>query len=254
MVVAPADHIIKPTNVFQDAVRYAARLVQQDSSKIVTFGIRPTYPAEVFGYIERGDQETGEAPFPTFRVTRFREKPNAELAKQFFESKRFYWNSGIFVWKAKTILNALREFEPLMYDAIHKIADSILTSRYLDVLQREFTAIKGKSIDFAVMERYENVTVIEAPFDWDDLGNWSALPRLLSLDAHGNAVDGKHIGIATEKTIIKSVDEHLIVTVGMKDCIVVHTPDATLIANRNDESMIKQVVEELEKRQWLEYL
>jgi mannose-1-phosphate guanylyltransferase len=141
-----------------------------------------------------------------------------------------------------------------MYDAIHKIADSILTSRYLDVLQREFTAIKGKSIDFAVMERYENVTVIEAPFDWDDLGNWSALPRLLSLDAHGNAVDGKHIGIATEKTIIKSVDEHLIVTVGMKDCIVVHTPDATLIANRNDESMIKQVVEELEKRQWLEYL
>ena len=175
-------------------------------------------------------------------------------AKQFVEAGSFYWNAGIFVWKAKTILEALAKYEPEMYSHIQNIANSIGTDGFASTLESEFTAIKGTSIDYAVMERYENVLVVEAPYQWDDLGNWSALPRLIGTDDSGNTVDGEHLGIDTENSIIRTDDGHLIVTIGMKDCIVVHTPDATLVADRHNENAIKQVVAELEQRKLQKYL
>jgi mannose-1-phosphate guanylyltransferase len=254
MVVMPADHVIQPSGTFQQAIQSAVQLVEQDPKRIVTFGIKPTYPAEIFGYIQRGSDEVIGTRFPTFPVLRFREKPNARTAAEFIAAGTFYWNSGIFVWKASTILDALEQFVPDIAAPIKIIAAHIGRPDYDEVLQREFTAIQGVSIDFAVMERYDNVLVIQSPFEWDDLGNWTALPRLLGQDENGNTIDAKHLGINTENTIIKSVDDHLIVTVGMKDCIVVHMPDATLIADRNHEGEIKQIVKQLEQNKWDQYL
>ena len=253
MVVMPADHVIEPKEVFQAAIQHAADLVDQDPTRIVTFGIKPSYPAEVFGYIERAD-ESVEGKFPTFSVNRFREKPDAATAQQFLQAGTFYWNAGIFVWKAKTILDALREFEPDMSGHIEKIAASIGSPEFADTLQEEFCAIQGKSIDYAVMERYQNVLVVEAPFEWDDLGNWTAVPRLQGVDENNNATSGKHIAIKTSGSIIRSDDEHLVVTVGMEDCIVVHTPNATLVANKKDEASIREIVKQLEQNEWNEYL
>ena len=254
MVVMPADHVIGPDDVFQDALSQASRLVEQDPSRIVTFGIKPSYPAEVFGYIERSDVQISDAKFPSYVVSRFCEKPDLETAKQFLASGTFYWNSGIFVWKAKTILAALEKFEPTMFSHIQKIAAAIGTDGFDETLDVEFKAINGTSIDYAVMERYENVLVVEAPYQWDDLGNWTALPRLKGTDEQGNTIDGEFLGIDTEHSIIRSEQGHLIVTVGMKDCIVVHTPDATLVADKNNESAIKQVVAELQRRKMDKYL
>ena len=253
MVVMPADHVIGPDNVFQDALSHAADLVEKDPTRIVTFGIKPSYPAEVFGYIEAGDRIAGSR-IPTFSVERFREKPDLETAKQFVAAGSFYWNAGIFVWKAQTVLDALAKFQPEMFSHIDKIRSSIGTPSFAQTLENEFTAIKGTSIDYAVMEHYENRVVVEAPFEWDDLGNWTALPRLKGVDEDGNTTDGRHLGIDTENTIVRSDNGHLIVTVGMKDCIVVHTPDATLIANREDEASIKKVVAELQRLDLTEYL
>jgi len=253
MVVMPADHVIEPTDVFQLAIQQAVTLIDQDPSRIVTFGIKPSYPADVFGYVERSDTKF-DGQFPTFGVSRFREKPDLETARQFLAAGSFYWNSGIFVWKAKTILAALREFEPKMSAHIEKIAESIGTERFASTLETEFCAIEGTSIDYAVMERYQNVLVVEAPFDWDDLGNWTAIPRLKGVDENGNAIDGRNLAINTRDSIIRSEGEHLVVTVGMKDCIVVHTRNATLVANKQDESAIREVVKQLEKNQWTEYL
>lgn len=253
MVVMPADHVISPDGVFQSALGHAVELVDSDPERIVTFGIKPTYPAEVFGYIESSDA-VNEGKFPTAKVARFREKPDAETAQEFLEAGTFFWNSGIFVWKAKTILKALKEFVPEMYAHIETIQASIGTDDFLSTLEKEFTAIDGTSIDYAVMERYKNVLVVEAPFEWDDLGNWTAVPRQRGVDDNGNTIDCKHLAINTKNSILRSDDDHLIVTVGMEDCIVVRTPDATLIANRNDENAIKQVVKELQERGWEEYL
>ena len=254
MVVMPADHVIGPDDVFQDALNHAAELVEQDPSRIVTFGIKPSYPAEVFGYIERADAPVVGARFSTFQVSRFREKPDLETAKQFVASGSFYWNSGIFVWKAQTILDALEKHEPEMFAHIQKIADSIGTDTFAETLDKEFCAIKGTSIDYAVMERYDNVLVVEAPYAWDDLGNWTAIPRLKGTDDDGNTIEGDHLGIDTENSIVRTENGHLIVTVGMKDCIVVHTADATLIADKNNEGAIKEVVAELQRRKMDQYL
>lgn len=128
------------------------------------------------------------------------------------------------------------------------------SERFDQVFESEFSAISGKSIDFAVMEKYAPVVVVEAPFDWDDVGNWPSLERLHGVDENGNTIVGKHLGVNTEGTIVRSDDQHLVVTVGLENCIVVHTPDATLVARKEDEESIRKVVKELESRGWSELL
>jgi mannose-1-phosphate guanylyltransferase len=251
MAVMPSDHVISSDKQFTDALAKGAAIVEADPECIVTFGIKPTYPAESFGYIERGEPLTHPG---AFRVKSFKEKPKAEIAKAYVASGHFFWNSGIFLWKAKTIWDALAKNEPEMFAHLDRIRQAIGKPDYAAVLDREFEAIKGKSIDFAVMEKHSNVAMIEAPFSWDDVGAWQSLQRLLPTDEHGNTVVGSHIGLRTTGTIVRSEGGHLVVTMGLKDCLIVHTPDATLVANKHDEEAVREVVKILEQREWTEFL
>jgi mannose-1-phosphate guanylyltransferase len=255
MAVLPADHVIRNASRFQDAVRQAVTMVGKDPGRIVTFGIRPTYPAETFGYIQRGARiDIHDDAAPAFVVRRFREKPDLATATEYLASGDFYWNSGIFIWKAKTILDALRERQPEMLQHLESIGDAWGTPQQHEVFTREFSLIKGISIDYAVMEHAENVAVIEAPYDWDDLGTWQSLARLAGADRFDNTIIGRHLGMNTTGTIVRTDDEHLVVTVGLTDCLVVHTPEATLVANKHDEEAIREIVKLLETRGWTEYL
>jgi mannose-1-phosphate guanylyltransferase len=260
MAVMPSDHVIGPNGAFQDAIRFAAALVEEQPGRIVTFGIRPTYPAEIFGYIERGPRLAGAAAerfsavAPAFEVRQFREKPKADTARDYLQSGNFYWNAGIFVWRAATILEALARHQPEMFDRIQAIGRAFGTSDYQAVLEREFAAIRGVSIDYAVMEHARDVAVIEAPYQWDDVGSWQSLARLRGADDQGNTIVGKHLGVKTSGTIVRGPNDHLIVTLGLSDCVVVHTPDATLVANRHDEESIREVVRLLKEKGWTEYL
>jgi mannose-1-phosphate guanylyltransferase len=256
MISMPADHLIQPTAAFQTAIRQAVEIVEARPQTFVTFGIKPTFAAESFGYIERGEHHSPLTAHnsPAFSVARFREKPARSVAEEYLASGKFYWNSGIFVWKARTILDAIKRYEPPIGEQLAKIAAAVGRPDFEQVLDREFTAIRGKSIDFAVMEHYQPVVVIEAPFTWDDVGSWQALARAAGADADGNTAIGKHLGIRTEGCIIRTSGEHLVVTLGVKDCVVVHTPDATLVASKQEEEAIREVVKALEERQWREYL
>ena len=201
-----------------------------------------------------GGLEDGGGRTPAYRVVQFREKPHAELARQYLEAGNFYWNSGIFVWKAATIADQLAEFEPEMFSHLENIVAATDSAEYQSVLDAEFAAITGKSIDYAVMERAPNVVVVEAPFDWDDVGSWQALSRLHGTDERGNTIVGRHAGINTSDSIVRSEGEHLVVTLGIKDCIIVHTPDATLVADKHCEEQIRELVQLLEENDGLEYL
>lgn len=260
MVVMPADHVIRPAEAFQAAIRQAAAMVDESPGRIVTFGIKPTYPAEIFGYIHRGTPLASRgvpAPgnnAPAFKVQQFREKPDAVTAKKYLDSGEYYWNSGIFVWRAATILDALRERQPQMLKHLQTIVDALDTKDGAAVFEHEFAAIKPISIDYAVMEHATDVAVIEAPFEWDDLGGWQSLARLVGSDENGNTIVGRHVGLSTDGTIVRTDDDHLVVTLGMKDCIIVHTPNATLVANKHNEEQIRQVVKKLEELGWGEYL
>jgi len=259
MAVMPSDHVISPDAVFRESIRAAAELVELTPDRIVTFGIKPSYPAEIFGYIERGEllaeipARAADAPLRLYVARQFREKPKLNVARQYLAAGNFYWNAGIFVWRAQTILDSLARHEPQMHAHLQKIAQADAAS-YPATLEREFAAIRGVSIDYAVMERAKNVVVLEAPFGWDDVGSWQAMGRLRPVDAEGNAVTGKHLGFNTRGCVIRSTDDHLVVTLGLADTIVVHTPDATLVANKHDEESIRQVVKLLAERGWTEYL
>lgn len=255
MLVCPADHVIPDRAAFQGAVKQAEALVDASPDRIVTFGIKPTYAAEIFGYIQRGERLPGDPnEAPAFTVARFVEKPDAASAAEYVNSGDFYWNGGIFVWRAETILDALRERQPEMLAHLERIVDAWQSPNRDEVFEREFTAIEGISVDYAVMEHATDVAVIEAPFEWDDLGGWQSLQRRLGEDENGNTIVGKHVGLKTEGTIVRTNDEHLVVTLGLKDCIVVHTDNATLVANKHDEESIREVVKELESRGWDEFL
>jgi mannose-1-phosphate guanylyltransferase len=258
LLVMPADHVIRPVDEFQRALRGAVQLVEQSPDCLVTFGIRPTYPAATYGYIERGAgwriPGRTQPPVAGFHVVRFREKPSPATAQEFLASGNFYWNAGIFVWRAATILQALRDYEPAMAERLRTIVGSAGRAEFETVFAREFAAIEGKSIDYAVMERYPRVAVIEASFEWDDVGNWSSLARTQGTDEQGNTVLGRHLGLGTQGTIVHTTDRHLVVTVGLRDCIVVHTPDATLVANKHDEEAMRQIVIRLRALGWDEYL
>ncbi len=250
MAVMPSDHVISPDAKFCQAIERAAALVEQSPQRIVTFGIRPTYPAESFGYIERGEELAPGA----YRVRQFKEKPRAEIAQQYLESGTFYWNSGIFVWRAATIIEALDERQPEMMVHLRKILSTVGTAEYSETFAREFAAIEGISIDYAVMEHASDVAVLEATFAWDDVGSWQSISRLQGTDGDGNTILGRHLGLRTTGTLVRGQGEHLVVTLGVNDLIVVHTPDATLVANKHDEESIRQLVKLIDERGWHEYL
>jgi len=272
MLVLPADHVIAPIDAFHRAVRRAAELVERQPRALVTFGVAPSDPAESFGYIEAGEPLDasppgappaapaarepleGAAPPRALAALRFIEKPDAETARRLIASGRHYWNSGMFVWKARRLIELVRQHCPAIAAGCDRIAEALGTAGEAEVLRREFEAMPSISIDYAVMERAEGVVMIEAPFAWDDVGSWQAVARRQGADADGNTIDAKHLGLDTRGTIVRGGDDHLIVTVGLEDCLVIHTPDATLVARRRDEQSLRKVVAMLAERGWTEYL
>ena len=254
MLVLPADHIISTNAQFQDCMSSGVKLIEQSPDRIVTFGIRPTYAAESFGYVQRGDALSDSGVSGAYKVASFREKPDRQTAEQYLHAGTYDWNSGIFMWRAATILNALRNFEPEMMKHIDAISAAIGTPGFAVTLEKEFERIDGRSIDYAVMERYDDVAVIEANFTWDDVGSWQSIGRLTEPDEQGNCVRAKYLPIQSQRMIVFGEEDHLVVTIGMQDTIVVHTKNATLVAPKSEEERVREVVKQIQAREWDEYL
>jgi mannose-1-phosphate guanylyltransferase len=254
MLVMPADHVIEPVQEFRRAIHAAEQLAAEHPDALLTIGIPPTYPATGYGYIQRGEELPSRQGVTVHRVKTFREKPNAELAEQFLASGTYFWNSGVFIWKAAAILRELREQQPKLYAAVKKIADAWPTPQRMEVLKREYEALARISIDYAVLEHAKQVLMLHAPFRWDDVGSWLALERMHPQDAHGNTVLASHCGINSRQCVIVADEGHLIATAGVENLLIIHDGDATLVADRRDEAAVKQLVELLKKKGWERYL
>lgn len=252
MLVMPADHVIRPLEAFRDAVERAVGLIDEDARRLVLFGVAPTYPATGFGYIERGD--TLGRVRSGFQVASFREKPDLETAREYVQRGTFFWNCGIFVWRASRILDAIRDHEPELHAGLMRLSESLGTDRWPEALAAQFPKLKSISIDYAVLERASDVCVVEAPFEWDDVGSWQALPRLLGSDEQGNTIDGPFCGIDTRGCIVRTTSDHLVAMAGMSDCIVVHTQDVTLVARKGDEDAVRQLVALAERQGLSQFL
>lgn len=247
MVVCPADHVIRPNDAFSAGIEQAVSLIEEQPDRLVLFGVKPTYPSTGFGYIERG-QSIGDESSGQFHVESFREKPALDVAEGYLKQGSFYWNAGIFVWRAETILKAIETNEPEMFSLLSELAKHIDTEAWQQKLEELFPQMKSISIDYAVLEQAKNVAVVEAPFEWDDLGSWQSLQRLLGQDEDDNTVDATFCSIDSRGCIVRSTqDDHLIAAIGMDDCIIVHTPDATLVARKGDENAIRELVAKIEE-------
>jgi len=237
--VLPADHYIDSPDRFQRALEKGARAAR--SGALVTFGIRPRFPATSYGYLQRGEKK-GDV----YRVKRFCEKPKVEVAREFVKSGDYYWNGGIFVWEAKTILAAIAKFLPELSASLKEIGAALGTSRLPSTLSREYGKIQRISIDYGVMEKADPVLMVETDFEWDDVGSWSAAAERRSKDGAGNAVEGRVLAVETKNSLVLSSDpEHLVGVLGLEGFVVVHTPDATLVCPKDRADDLKKLVEEI---------
>ena len=256
MLVMPADHWIKPIEEFQHAVQLGVALVNANPSRLVTLGIKPSYAAESYGYIRRGHSVSAVENHDddVFEVQEFCEKPDRAMAQQYLDHGEYYWNSGIFVWRTATILKAIEENDSALMEHINVICNAYESPEFEEIFQREFSAIQGRSIDYTVLETHDKVVVIPTTFEWNDLGSWQSIQSLFPVDENNNTIISKHVSVKSTNNIVWTSEEHLVATVGIHNCIIVHTADATLIANKDDEESVREVVTMIESLGWESFL
>jgi mannose-1-phosphate guanylyltransferase len=245
IIVMPADHAIEPAQEFRRAVHAAAQLADEFPNALITFGIRPTSPATGYGYIHRGEFVAQRQGVNAYRVQAFREKPSKDVAEKYLTSGEYAWNSGIFVWKARTILGELERLKPDIHAMAQRVAAAWDTLARDAVFRDEYAKAEKISIDFAVMEKAREVLVVDAPYHWDDVGSWLALERRNPQDAQGNTIQALHVGINTSGCVIAADPGHLIATIGVSNLLIIQDGDATLIADRRDEGVVKDIVAKL---------
>jgi mannose-1-phosphate guanylyltransferase len=254
MLVMPADHVIEPVQEFRRAVHVAEQMAEEYPDALVTFGIPPSFPAVGYGYIHRGGEKANRQGVAVYGVLGFREKPDRDLAERYVQSGEYFWNSGIFVWKAATILKALRQRQPKLFAAVQRIAEAWHTPERDTVLRREYEALDRISIDYAVMEHATDVLAVQAPYRWDDVGSWLALERMHPQDGDGNTVLATHCGIDTHNCVLVADATHMVATVGVSNLLIIQDGNATLVADRREEATIKKLVELLKEKGLEKYL
>ncbi|MGZ8189966.1 MAG: mannose-1-phosphate guanylyltransferase/mannose-6-phosphate isomerase, partial [Methylococcaceae bacterium] len=239
LLVLPADHVIANLDAFHKAIVQAKVLAGQGF--LVTFGIVPTEPETGYGYIKRDKLEHGEA----FKVAAFVEKPDLDTAKHYLQSGDYFWNSGMFAFKAGRFLQELEKFNPEMLSACRQaLGTATVDMDFVRLDKAVFSACPADSIDYAVMEKTDKAVVIPLDADWNDVGSWSALWDVTTKDASGNAISGDVLTVDSHNSFIHA--EHKLVTViGIDDLVVVETGDAVMIAPKDRVQEVKEIVAQL---------
>lgn len=246
MGVFPSDHRVGDVLAFQDTVMAAAQAARLDGG-IVTLGMTATFPATGYGYIETAAVRREIGSHTVQDVARFVEKPDLETAEAMLKTGRYFWNAGMFIFSVQTMIDEFRTHSPELLDALEPAANGSRAT-----LQAAFESIQKSPIDRAIMERSSRVLVIPAKFEWDDLGDWNAVARLMQT-ADPNVSVGQHLGLDTSGAILyTTTGEDLIVTIGLEDVVIVRDGNVTLVARKDRTQDIKKLVERMKANPDLE--
>ena len=238
MLVMPADHLIRDQNAFVKAVDSARQLAADE--QLVTFGIHPTEPETGYGYIR-----VGEANMYGYQVDAFVEKPDLETAKGYLADGRYRWNAGIFCFRCDSYLQALKKYQPELYTGCVNLWENLENQTSpLEIPLAEFEALASISVDYAVMEKADNVSVVDGDFGWSDIGSWKAISELYESDGAGNRLRG-HAKMVDSRNCFVQSEERLVAAVGVDDLVIVDTGDAVLVARSDRAQEVKQVVNQL---------
>jgi mannose-1-phosphate guanylyltransferase len=257
MAVLPADHFIAEAERYRGVVR-AALEVAARGANLVVLGIPPTHPETGYGYIESAEPAPAAHGSDVFRVRRFTEKPQHAAAREFLASGNYYWNAGMFFWRAGTYLDALRQYLPATHQALERVAETIGTRRYATVLARAYPKLESISADYAVMERATqepggaNVLVLPAQVGWSDIGSWAAVYELAAKKlaaGETNVSSAPLCALDATGNYIWS-QKKLVAALGVRDLVIVETPDALLVCPRSRAQDVGKILKWLEERKW----
>lgn len=242
MIITPADHYIENvpalTEIFKTAI-----LAAEEQDKLVTIGLKPTFPSTGFGYIKYDPETKGEVK----PVIEFREKPDEQTATKYVQSGQYAWNSGMFIWKASLILEKLKEYVPDIYKDLNSIGSAMNTPREQEVLQKIYPNIRKISIDYAVMEPCAakgDVLVIPGDCGWNDVGSWDMMDILHDPDEKGNVLIGDVVAVDTKDTVIYS-SNRTVTAVDVENIVIVETPDAVMVCRKDKAQEVKKIVDAL---------
>jgi len=250
MAVFPADHVITTIEPFLKLLKQAETIANENH--LVTLGIKPTSPETGYGYIKQGKAIEENS----FKVDRFIEKPDKLTAEKYLKEGSYYWNSGIFVWKVSTLLNEISLYLPKLHEQLEELTSNTapIKGKYpyqklSESGKKIFHSLESVSIDHGVMEKSTNVAVLPAEIEWNDVGTWTSLAEISKNDSHGNVINGNVVSVENSDSIIQA-ENRLVAALGLKNIIVVDTPDALLVCAKERAQDIKKIVEKikLEKR------
>ena len=253
MLVLPADHVIKGDKKFQAAVALGAELATE--GYLITFGVKPVRPETGYGYIQpnRRARLASRGGLVGYPVARFVEKPDAKKAARYLQAGNYYWNSGIFVWRASTILDELARHQPALARGMKKIGELKKSEEGSSEMAQLYQRLTPVSIDHGVMERSSRAAMIPVDFAWSDIGSWSSLGEVAPRNDSGNLVSGRVVDLDSRDSILYA-DRRLVATIGLSGMVVVDTPDATLICPKTRSQDVKKVVEILKRQGAPEHL
>ena len=243
MVVLPADHVINDVDAMVAVLSDCAEIAA--GGKIVTIGVNPAFPSTGYGYIKCEDPIDTGLKTKFYVSGGFREKPDLNTAEEFLAAGCYKWNSGMFAWSVSTIMDAFRTHSPALAKGAEILKESVQNGTFESELKTQYEGFEKISIDYAVMEKVNNVVVAECAFDWDDVGSWTALKNQIKPTEDNNVVRGLHVGLDTKNCIIFGDSNHLISTIDVDNLIIVNTEDATLVCKSDSAQRIKEIVHKL---------
>ncbi len=243
IVVTPADHIVTNTDEFRRVIAQCLSFTSSSDS-IVTLGMKPSRPETGYGYIEANLSLPSMSNKELFRVDSFREKPDLNTAQEYIKKNNYYWNSGLFIWNVNTIVNAFRMYQPLMAAIFEDLLPVLNTPMEQDAINLKFPDCENISVDYAIMERAEEIFVCPADFGWSDLGTWGSLLSQSKKDLYGNAAIGTDIRLfESHDCIVHTAQEKRVIIQGLDGYIVAEHDDTLLICKLSEEQRIKQFSE-----------
>ncbi|SHK33574.1 mannose-1-phosphate guanylyltransferase [Hathewaya proteolytica DSM 3090] len=242
MIVLPSDHHIENVKEFQDCVNQAVSIATKRRG-IVTMGVNPDRPETGYGYIQMGDRV--DSNIPTYRVERFLEKPNVEVAKDLLCKGDYLWNSGMFVWRADVFLREMEKYLPKMYKRLMMIYESIDSDKESEVTKEQYELIEGISVDFGIMQKTRKAYVVKCSFPWDDIGSYAALGRFMK-QFRGNNIKGK-VYMEDSEDCSVFADKRLVIGFGVSKLVIVDTGDVILVMNKDKDQEIKHLVTKLKE-------
>jgi len=255
MAVLPADHFIRNLDLFHLLIRVAVDVAEKDY--LVTLGITPTYPATGYGYIQRGEAIPERVIYPTYRVLKFKEKPDETQARGMLAAGDHSWNSGMFVWRADAILAEVGRQLPELKSALDEVAAGWGSARSDEIVRRVWPGLSNVTVDYGIMEHAEKVAVLPAGgLDWSDVGSWDSLFDVLLPDTEGNInFAGNHIAEDTHNSLVYGDgSERLVVTIGVDDLIVVDSGDVLLVCHKEHAQKVRKIVDGLKNTKNEKYL